>query len=207
MRCSDLTSIRGYRDNCFNDGYQATCHLNLQTSSQKGKLRGFEDIAIDMLTQRGWVTYICVGKITIIGLDNGLSPGRRQAIIWTNGGILSTGPLGTNFSKKIYSKFIHFHSRKCIWTGRLQNGTILSRPQCVNVNFSMHVTKPVNLRHHRNYLQISNFHPTFFNLESETGVSCACNLIQTLWWQSIEVNTVWMLTLNGISELWWRLGP
>ena len=31
---------------------------------------------------------ICVGKLTIIGSDNGLSPGRHQAIIWTNVGIL-----------------------------------------------------------------------------------------------------------------------
>ena len=45
----------------------------------------------------GRVTHICVVKPTIIGSDSGLSPGRRQAIIWTNTGILSTGPLGTNF--------------------------------------------------------------------------------------------------------------
>ena len=31
---------------------------------------------------------MCVSKLTIISLDNGLSPGRRQAIIWTNAGIL-----------------------------------------------------------------------------------------------------------------------
>ena len=36
---------------------------------------------------------------TIIGLDNGLSLGWRQATIWTNGGILLIGPLGTNFSE------------------------------------------------------------------------------------------------------------
>ena len=29
----------------------------------------------------GRVTHICVGKLTIINSDNGLSPGRRQAII------------------------------------------------------------------------------------------------------------------------------
>ena len=34
-----------------------------------------------------------------IGSDNGLSPGRRQAIIWTNVGILLIEPLGTNFSE------------------------------------------------------------------------------------------------------------
>ena len=41
-----------------------------------------------LLTHWGRVTHICVSKLTIIGSDNGLSPGRRQAIIWTNAGIL-----------------------------------------------------------------------------------------------------------------------
>ena len=45
------------------------------------------------------MTHICVSKLTIIGSDNGLSPDRRQAIIWTNDGILLIGPLGTNFSE------------------------------------------------------------------------------------------------------------
>ena len=51
------------------------------------------------LTHWGWVTHICVSKLTIIGSDNGLSPGRRQAIIWTNAGILLIRTLGTNFSE------------------------------------------------------------------------------------------------------------
>ena len=51
------------------------------------------------LTHWGRVTHICARKLTIIGSDNGLSPGRRQAIIWTNAGILLSGPLGTNFSE------------------------------------------------------------------------------------------------------------
>ena len=45
------------------------------------------------------MTHICVGNLTIIGSDNGLSPGRHQAIIWTNVGMLLIGPLGTNFSE------------------------------------------------------------------------------------------------------------
>ena len=51
------------------------------------------------LTHWGRVTHICVSKLAIIGSDNGLSPGRRQAIIWTNAGIMVIGPLGTNFSE------------------------------------------------------------------------------------------------------------
>ena len=51
------------------------------------------------LTHWGRVTHIWINKLTIIGSINGLSPGRRQAIIWTNAGILLIGPLGTNFSE------------------------------------------------------------------------------------------------------------
>ena len=48
------------------------------------------------LTHWDQVTHICVSKLTMIGSDNGLPPGRRQAIIWTNVGILL---IGTPFSE------------------------------------------------------------------------------------------------------------
>ena len=54
--------------------------------------------------------YICVSKLTITGSDNGLSPNRRQAIIWTNAGILLIGPLGTNISETLIE--IHTFSLK-----------------------------------------------------------------------------------------------
>ena len=72
---------------------------------------GFEDIlcqaiqhisgfSIDLyLTHWDRVTHTCVSKLTVIGSDNGFSPRRRQAIIWTIAGILLIGPLGTNFSE------------------------------------------------------------------------------------------------------------
>ena len=52
-----------------------------------------------ILTHWGRVTHICIGKLTIIGSDNGLAPERRQAIIWTNARILLIEPLGTNFGE------------------------------------------------------------------------------------------------------------
>ena len=51
------------------------------------------------LTHWGRVTHICVGRLAIIGSDNGLSPEWRQAIMWTNTGILLFVPLGTNFGE------------------------------------------------------------------------------------------------------------
>ena len=58
------------------------------------------------LTHWGRETKICVGFLTIIGSDNGLSPGRRQAIIGTNVGILLIGTLETNFSEILIEKYI-----------------------------------------------------------------------------------------------------
>ena len=58
------------------------------------------------LTHWGRVKHICVGNLTIIGSDDGLSPGRHQAIIWTSAGILLIEPLGTNSSEIL----IRFHT-------------------------------------------------------------------------------------------------
>ena len=57
------------------------------------------NIILIVLIHWGQVTHICVSELTIIGSDSGLSPGRRQAIIWNNAGILLIGPLGTNSSE------------------------------------------------------------------------------------------------------------
>ena len=70
-------------------------------------------ITVDSLTHWGRVTHICVRKQTISGSDNGLSPGRRQAIIWTNGGIFLIGPIGVNFSE-ILIEIKTFSLKKCI---------------------------------------------------------------------------------------------
>ena len=53
------------------------------------------------LTHWGQVTHICIRKLTITGSDNGLSPGRRQAIIQTNAEILQIRTLGTHFSENL----------------------------------------------------------------------------------------------------------
>ena len=62
------------------------------------------------LTHWGPDTHICDNKLTSVGSDNGLSPGRRQAIIWTNVGILLIGPLRTKFSDNLV--VIHTFSSK-----------------------------------------------------------------------------------------------
>ena len=63
----------------------------------------------------------CVSNLTIIGSDNGLSPGRRQAVIWTNAEILLIGSLGTNFNE-ILIKIHAFSFKKMHFKCRLENG-------------------------------------------------------------------------------------
>ena len=78
------------------------------------------------------MTHICAGKLSIIGSDNDLSPGRRQAIIWTNAGMLLIGPLGTNFSEILIEILTFFIQENAFESVVCEMVAILSRPQCVN---------------------------------------------------------------------------
>ena len=82
-----------------------------------------------VLAHWGQVTHICVSKLTIIGSDYGFSPGRHQAITWTNAGLLLIKPLGTNFSEMLFGiqtfsfKKMHFKMSSAKW-----------RPFCFGLN-------------------------------------------------------------------------
>ena len=77
----------------------------------------------------GPVTHICVSKLSITGSDNGLSPDRRQAIIWTNVGILLIGPLGTNFSEILIEIQIFLYKKTT-----LKMSSAKRRPFCLGLN-------------------------------------------------------------------------
>ena len=84
------------------------------------------------LTYWGRVTHICVSNLTIIGSDNGLSPGRRQAIIWTNAGILLIRNLVTNLSE-ILSKIHTFSIQENAFENVCEMTANLPCPQCVKM--------------------------------------------------------------------------
>ena len=94
------------------------------------------------------MTHICVSKLTIIGSDNGLSPGCCQAIIWTNAGILLIGHLETNSNQILFKihTFLCIHSSKCIWKC-LQNGSnFISGLNVLNLILSSGLINKANLR-------------------------------------------------------------
>ena len=103
------------------------------------------------------MTHICVDNtcITIIRSDNGLSPGRRQAIIWTNAGILLIRPLGTNFSQ-ILSEIQTFSFKKI----HLKMSSGKCRPFCLGPNVLTTNNKitviSMSYFHNQKYCKISN---------------------------------------------------
>ena len=158
------------------------------------------------LTHWGRVTHICVGNLTIIGSDNGLSPGRRQAIIWINAGILLTGPLGTNFSEIIIEidtfslKKMHLKMSSGKW-----------RPFCLGLNVLMGnsllgkivtLSKKITLRIGISMIEMSWSGPSYicngntraFTGKWEESVSILCHiphyslpvkLVNVVWWALI----------------------
>ena len=86
-------------------------------------------LAHEVLTNWGRVTHICVSRLTITGSDNGLSPDRRQAIIWTNAGILFIGPLGTHFSENSIEMLTFSYTKV-----RLKVSSAKWRPFCLGLN-------------------------------------------------------------------------
>ena len=81
------------------------------------------------LTHWRRVTHICVSNLIIIGSDNGLPPGQRQAIIWTNAGILLIGHLGTNFSEILFEILTFSFNKRC-----LNVSSVKWRPCCLGLN-------------------------------------------------------------------------
>ena len=90
------------------------------------------------LTHWGRVTLICVGRLTMIGSDNGLSPGRRHVIIWTNAGILLIGTSGTKFSEILIEIWIFSFKKNGFESVVCEMTSILSRPQCVTLRPSLY---------------------------------------------------------------------
>ena len=91
----------------------------------------FRILRVDIIEAQ-WRIYASV-NYAIIGSDNGLSPGRRQAIIWTNDVILLIGHLGTNFNDFFFIKIKTFSlTNLYLKVSSAKVVAILTWPQCVN---------------------------------------------------------------------------
>ena len=132
------------------------------------------------------MTQICVSKLTIIGSDNGLSPDRRQAIIWTNAGILSIGPLGTKLSEILIAIHIFSFNKMHL---KMPYGKW--RPCCLGLN----VLTPVH-QHFKGYVLQYVWSWPFWQQE----VSCSICLCTMCTFISIEIVLILFETLIVMQE-------
>ena len=134
-----------------------------------------------ILTHWGQVTHICVGNLTIIGSDNGLSPGRRQAIIWTNAGILLIGHLGTNFNE-IVIRIQTFSVKKM----HLRMSSGKWRPLCLGLNVFNTASKLVTILFKPQRVEVlssSELRAWMTNYANPVyGVATICHQVRWLRW-------------------------
>ena len=142
--------------------------------------------------------HICICDLTIIGSDNGLSPGWRQAIIWTNAVILSIGPLGTNLSETLI-KIITFSFKKM--RSKVSSGKW--RPSCLGFNVLRKLCRHWcwHLCHSSQYdlSQRKCHHACMMMSEWETNVNKTCPLLTCMWtrtfeWMHVTSMKDWMIS-------------
>ena len=151
------------------------------------------------------MTHICVGKLIIIGSDNGLSPDRRQTIIWTNAGLLLIGPLETNFSE-ILTEILTFSSKKM----HLKVSSAKRRPFCLGLNVltdvaTIHRVSTViygslqvklmgikrNCRIHRSYVRVYIFEQDCITLYKWLMWNC---------WSFLIISKHFLNSINGMCS-------
>ena len=128
--------------------------------------------------------YICIGNLTIIGSDNGLASGRRQAIIWTNAVILLIGPVGTNFCE------IFSCDQAAIWL--VQSVCLSVRPSvclsvtpfspCIIMKFSGVITNDQSDVHAKGQGQRSKVKVTEVNTQLNRFRTVTPVWIHIWWW-------------------------
>ena len=117
---------------CFNIGFlDEKCFLVIKQLKLACMDSDCYQSAFVPLTHWGRVTHICVSKLAIIGSDKGLSSGWRQAINWTNAGILLIWPFGTNFSEILIEIYTFSFKKMHLNMSSGKMAAILSQPQCL----------------------------------------------------------------------------
>ena len=116
-------------------------------------------------------------------------PVRRQAIIWTNAGILL---IGDQTSVKFYSEFKHFHSRNAHKNVICELAFILSRPQFVKCN---HINPP-NLSIHCDVICRRRSCSTLVQVKMACCLTAPIHYLNQCW---LIINNNFKVSTQGIK--------
>ena len=144
------------------------------------------------LIEAEWRIYASVNW-AIIGSDNGMSPGRRQAIIWTNAGILSIRISGTNF-REILVEIHIFHSRNA-----LKKSSGKWWPFCLGFNV-------LRSRSDRGYVMVIRTYPSIKDYKREKRELFVKNIIisylNCTTWLSVYIEISLASKARNWGKLW-----
>ena len=143
--------------------------------------------------------FICVSKLNIIGSDDGLSPTRRQAIIWTNAGILLIRPLRTNFSE-IFIEVYTFSFKKM--HSKMSSGKW--RPFCLGLNVIRQYIQIIHSIHIGDELALLDYQIISRSKLHVNKCWAMCQLTKTEWSIHVSVNYATIGSDNGLSTVQWQ---
>ena len=151
------------------------------------------------------MTHICVSKLSIIGSDNGLSPARRQAIIWTNAEILLIGSLGTNFSEILLAVLTFSFQENAFENIVCEMAAFFPRPQNVNVAHNELFNEPNNivipgLVSHVKVIKFGTNVGSNILINISTGVYHNCNFFGTLYIENLWQVRLWRICLIKYTD-------
>ena len=115
--------------------------------------------------------HICVNKLNIISSDNGLSPERRQAIIWSNAGVLLIGPVGTNFSEISIEIYIFSFKKMHL---KMSSGNW--QPFCLGINVLTSLSMPSKVLSPWNWVLECSYHFEIWQLAQQQCCWVACQI-------------------------------
>ena len=159
-------------------------------------------LPLALLTHWDRVTHICISKLTIIGSDNGLSPGRRKAIIWTNAGILLIGPWATDFNE-IFIKMKQFSFLKnafenVVWkTAAIYFGLNVLRVGCFVYNM-LQCSLPAAFLKKWGGMKTKLFGGVKYILYSDMANHMVINVLEIFWYKCYcreRIYQIWTLLL------------
>ena len=135
-------------------------------------------------------------KYASIGSDNGLSPVRRQAIIWGNAGSLSFEPLGINFSE-IYNNIQQFSFKNTT----LEISSAKCRPFCLDLSvdyqlFRKHPFRNMDKHPLSHQCRIDTEWIVRINVYSRNSV-CKLSAIISVWPEMHSIKTGSLYIVNG----------
>ena len=135
------------------------------------------------------MTHICVSKLGIIASDNGLPPGRCQAIIRINAGILLIWSSGTKFTEMLIENHASFKKM------RLKMSSAKWQPFCLGLLSDRASVRGNSYEHGQDRCATQHLHGWYAT--KNTRVLTSSQSVQSVYLYDMKTCFIWLWYLLG----------